>query len=471
MTDSTGHSEGGNGAEGLVAQRPPSAYFTSLSVRNFRCFGDEVQTVSCADGSGRPARWTILLGDNGTGKTSLLQCFAAFAPSLDVEKPPSQAWTETFGYPAKGMPKLLSDQERRLIVSNALEGRPLTANAKTVVGERFSARRKNLSEESLQYNLSRHTTKDDAAIVIWTANFRPLAAFPRCYAYGASRRLSTVALSEEGSADSTASLFSDDVVLRNAEEWLLKLDYSASKSSSIQSRQKKRLQEITKLLVDVLPDVDEVRFATPSGARPNPSVEFHTPFGWVPLRHLGQGYRSSVSWIVDFASRMVEDNPDSKAPLSEPAVALIDEIDLHLHPVWQRSLLGHLTRCFPNTQFIATAHSPLVVQAVEDANLVLLKREGSRVVIQNDLQAVKGWRVDQVLTSDLFGLESVRPPQYDALLKERKAILTKSTISPADAKRLKEIDAEVGTLPAGDADTILRVQALLVQAKRIAGAK
>ena len=62
---------------------------------------------------------------------------------------------------------------------------------------------------------------------------------------------------------------------------------------------------------------------------------------------------------------------------------LVDEIDLHLHPKWQREIIGFLTQRFPNTQFIATAHSPLVVQAAEDANVVLLKRTGDHVLIEN----------------------------------------------------------------------------------------
>ena len=111
--------------------------------------------------------------------------------------------------------------------------------------------------------------------------------------------------------------------------------------------------------------------------------------------------------MVDLAARMFETYPDSKDPLAEPAVALIDEIDLHLHPKWQRDLLGHLTKRFHKTQFIVSARtSPLVVQAAPDANIAVLRREGNHVVIDQDAGSVRGWRVDQILTSDLFGLPS-----------------------------------------------------------------
>lgn len=153
--------------------------------------------------------------------------------------------------------------------------------------------------------------------------------------------------------------------------------------------------------------------------------------------------------MVDFASRMFDLYPDSKNPLAEPAVVLVDEIDLHLHPSWQRKLMSYLSERFPNTQFIATAHSPLVVQAATDANIVLLRREGDHVVIDNDPQVIKGWRVDQILTSELFGLESARPPEYDTALAERKKILSKSKLTKKDRQRLKELEDQM-PLPTGE---------------------
>ena len=85
--------------------------------------------------------------------------------------------------------------------------------------------------------------------------------------------------------------------------------------------------------------------------------------------------------MVDLAVRMFRRYPNSFDPLSEHAIVLVDEIDLHLYPRWQRTIMSFLSDRFPNTQFIVTAHSPLVVQAAKDANIVLLRREGDRVII------------------------------------------------------------------------------------------
>jgi predicted ATP-binding protein involved in virulence len=247
-------------------------------------------------------------------------------------------------------------------------------------------------------------------------------------------------------------LFSDDAQLLDAEEWLLRLDYSASKPSSIQTRQVERRGQVLRLLKRILPEVSDIRFTQPTGDNPTPSVEFATPFGWVPLRSLGHGYRTLIAWMVDFAGRMVERYSDSPDPLGEPAIVLIDEIDLHLHPSWQRKLIRHLTGLFPNTQFIATAHSPLIVQGAGDANIAVLRREGDHVVIDNDIKAIRGWRVDQILTSDLFDLPTARPAEFDGKLARRKALLSKPKLTKADQRELAKLESEIGILPSGETD-------------------
>src|SRR4051794_33626163 len=71
-------------AHGKGEKQPPkpeqqATYFLSLSLENVRCFGQK-QTLDLSDGKGQPAQWTILLGENGTGKTTVLQTLAAFTP-------------------------------------------------------------------------------------------------------------------------------------------------------------------------------------------------------------------------------------------------------------------------------------------------------------------------------------------------------------------------------------------------------
>ena len=154
--------------------------------------------------------------------------------------------------------------------------------------------------------------------------------------------------------------------------------------------------------------------------------------------------------MVDLASRLFDRYPKSRDPLAEPAVVLVDQIDLLLHPKWQRQLVQTLTSIFKNTQFIVTAHSPLIVQAATEARVVLLRRESDHVVIDNRAESVRGWRLDQIVSSDLFENIGTRDPKTDELLKQRKAILTKPDLSADDKSALHKLDEEIGALRFGE---------------------
>jgi energy-coupling factor transporter ATP-binding protein EcfA2 len=432
------------------------AYFLSLTLQNIRCFGEEPQTLDLTDNEGRPARWTILLGNNGTGKTTILQALAGIAPST-IER--GSAYR---GFPESHRPRIVDLLRNLRFVeispflevpefaawmlcrSGAKNGGSLIAEvADCVVADHkscavYTAECLIGANGSIRFNYGLNDTDlqwGDHALV--------------CFGYGAGRRLGRF-YRRRMMQDSCAGLFFDDVHLADGEDWLRQLDYGASKTSKDQSLLQARFEQVRRLLIDILPDVDDIRISEPTKEYPQPSVEFKTPYGWVPLGGISYGYQTMIAWLVDFASRMVDQYPDSANPLHEPAVVLVDEIDLHLHPKWQRAIVGYLTERFPNTQFIVTAHSPLVVQAATDANIVLLRREQDRVVIDNGVEAVRGWRVDQIYTSELFDLPSARPPELDDLLEKRKRLLTKSKLSKTDKKHLAEIEAQIGPLPAGE---------------------
>jgi predicted ATP-binding protein involved in virulence len=246
-------------------------------------------------------------------------------------------------------------------------------------------------------------------------------------------------------------LFDDGIELINAEEWLQRLDYSRLKKSAISDELAKQFDLVRATLLDILPDVDDIQISPPSKEHPNPRVLFTTPYGDVQLRQLGFGYQSLISWVVDFAARMFDAYPDSPNPLTEPAVCLVDEIDLHLHPSWQRKVMRYLSDRFPKTQFIATAHSPLIVQAAPEigANVVVLRRVGDHVVISNNPIDVHGWRADQILSSELFENQPLRSPDIQAAMDERTSLLSKQKLTAKDQRRIAELDVIVDSLPIG----------------------
>lgn len=84
------------------------------------------------------------------------------------------------------------------------------------------------------------------------------------------------------------------------------------------------------------------------------------------IMQLSDGYKTLLSLVIDLASRMALANPDLPDPLKSPAIVMIDEIDLHLHPEWQRRVISDLLKVFSNTQFILTTHSPIIIESLNN---------------------------------------------------------------------------------------------------------
>lgn len=418
-----------------------AAYLLDLSIRNVRCFGPEEQTLRLSDAQGRPAPWTVILGDNGVGKTTLLQCLVALEPRRHFSRLVPFGDYES---PRVNLPTGSGEEWR--IYRDWSQPQKTTIRGRVALGG--GLRLSKAPSEAVQIVVP---TSSDR--IVTSRDERLLGL--RCFAYGATRQMGSAALNR-GPEDPTASLFLDYVTLVDAEEWLLVEDYARSRSGSDKSE--RRLKRVKRVLLDLLPDTEDLRISS------EPSIEVKTPYGWVSLSDLSLGYRSMIAWTVDLASRLFDLYPQSQNPLAEPAVVLIDEVDLHLHPKWQRELRSHLTDRFPNTQFVVTAHSPLVVQASENENIVVLRRQGDHVVIDNDVETVRGWRVDQVLTSDLFGLETARPPEYDSLIQDRNQLLSKGTLDEGDRAVLGQLESQIAELPAGESPEDLEAMEIIREA-------
>jgi predicted ATP-binding protein involved in virulence len=164
-----------------------------------------------------------------------------------------------------------------------------------------------------------------------------------------------------------------------------------------------------------------------------------------------------AAWVGDLVGRMFDAYPDHEDPLAAPAIVLVDEFDLHMHPKWQRDAIAFLTERFPAVQFIVTAHSPLVVQSAPNANIVLLEKKGDHVVIENEPVNVATWRVDQILTSELFGLSSARRQDVQDVLDERASLLAKAELTDEERQRIAQLGEVAAVVP--HADTAAEIQA------------
>lgn len=242
-----------------------------------------------------------------------------------------------------------------------------------------------------------------------------------------------------------------DTELFDVEEILQDLDYSVLKFPNDQ-RNKDYFKEIKKMISRVLdlesPDDVHINPTKRIDGLPNPDgLSFKTYSGEVGVSSMSLGYQTTLAWTSDLAWRLYKNYPESDKPLEEPAIVLIDELDIHLHPSWQLRIMDDLSEVFPNVQFIATSHSPLLVQSSSKTNFAVIQKYKDEVVITNDPVVVKTWRVDQILNSELFGIKTSRDSKTERLVMEKYRILDKRKRTPEDEEKLSKINEEILKLP------------------------
>jgi len=185
----------------------------------------------------------------------------------------------------------------------------------------------------------------------------------------------------------------------------------------------------------------------------------------ISLDLASQGFQSIIGWVGHFLQRLSEAYPDSDDFTREPAVCMVDEMDIFMHPRWQRGILEALCKVFSQTQFIISTHSPFIAQSAADAGIVLLRKTPEGVVAERDPVDIRGWRVDQILISHLFGLDSVRPVEVERLLK-RKAELELDFARDPELKRQEahDLDQRLDSLPMGQSPEDIEAMRLIREA-------
>ncbi len=162
------------------------------------------------------------------------------------------------------------------------------------------------------------------------------------------------------------------------------------------------------------------------------------------VNQLSGGELNLIAMIGDLARRMAIANPDSTKPLEGSGIVLIDEIDLHLHPRWQRTIVPKLRDVFQNCQFVISTHSPHVINSVQPECLFLLKQTDSGIVADKPSESY-GKNVDRVL-EDLMGLKTTRPDEVDSNLHSIFETIDAGKLEDAQ-KRIVQLEHEIGADP------------------------
>lgn len=159
----------------------------------------------------------------------------------------------------------------------------------------------------------------------------------------------------------------------------------------------------------------------------------------VPMKNLSDGYKNTIGMIADIAYRMAILNPQllGNVLTETPGIILIDEIDLHLHPVWQQRIIRDIQTIFPKVQLIVSTHAPSVISSVKRENMLVLDAEGQPYTLPIE---VYGKDANSILTAVMDAHH--RPAEVQAMFDQFYQVVEKD-ISQAETI-LCEIEALIG---------------------------
>ncbi|MBR4291093.1 MAG: AAA family ATPase [Oscillospiraceae bacterium] len=160
----------------------------------------------------------------------------------------------------------------------------------------------------------------------------------------------------------------------------------------------------------------------------------------VPMKNLSDGYKNTIGMIADIAYRMAILNPQllENVLTETPGIVLIDEVDLHLHPVWQQRIIQDLQTLFPKVQFIVSTHAPSVISSVKRENMLVLDADGQPYTLPVE---VYGKDANSILSAVMDA--NHRPAEVQAMFDQFYLAVEKD-IPQAEAI-LNEIEALIGS--------------------------
>ena len=354
-----------------------------LRIQNFKCFEDRTLDLH--------PQFTLLVGDNGAGKTTVLDALAV-AMGIWLAKPPDSTLANSG--------RSILTKEIRLICrtvgdrSQFFERKPVSITAEgeisgqTVQWQRqireTGARTTNAKAQEALKIVERHFALDQAG----EHPLSPVVAY-----YGAGRawllsrdrrqrgRTSNVAARRWGAF---YDCFEERIRLNDLQNWFRREALAFVR----RGRWRPGYDAVKRAVLRCVPDADDLWY---DGDR----AEIVLSLGGQsqPFPNLSAGQRTMVSLVADIAIKAIlqnvhlvtegqsDDNESLPVVLQRtPGLVLIDELGVHLHPKWQRRVVRDLKEAFPEIQFVCTSHSPFIIQSLDAGELRTLDQSGPQLL-------------------------------------------------------------------------------------------
>jgi len=356
---------------------------SSVEIENFR--GIQKLKLEIPYDRADLAPWAIMVGENGTGKSTILQAIA-----LALAEP---SHTKKIGISPAAVLRIGENSGSvKLWLTGRTEPRVMEFSKK-LKDFRYSG--PNLNKVLL--------------------------------GYGATRLLPRKKTSSRHGAVRLENMFDPFRPLLDADEWLLSLD-------------PKSFDYVARSLKDVLGLPNSSKMVRQRGRNGKVKLSlWRTELG---LEQLSDGYQSVLGLVCDLMAGL---RSSSKGALEVgEGVVAIDELGAHLHPRWRMRVVERMRKAFPRVQFLVSTHDPLCLRGLEDGEAVVLRRTShGRIFVVPDLPPIKGLRVDQILTSEYFGLDSTMDPTIEEKFRQLYRLLALRKPRPEDEEKIRSLREEL----------------------------
>ena len=373
-------------------------YVSRIELENFRCF--ERVTIE-ADVSQERAPWTLLTGDNASGKSTLLKAIAIGL--CDQSSAAGLLRESDSGY--------IRDKKDWATIKIHLADA-----AKGNSSDDYWIETKLSSKPRFEHL----EQKTHPKVFPWEEIF--------VCGYGAGRGTSgTGDVGGYTAISAVYNLFNYSEGLQNPELAIRRLS---------QPRQERVLETLKKLL-----KLDDVRLAETGKSDMGISVRDPRNVD-VAFRDLADGYKSTILWVTDFLGWATAFG--SELDRSTNGIVIIDEIEQHLHPKWQKRVIADLRKAWPHVQFFAATHSPLVARSFHPfsddgphRHYHLRDAEGNQGVEAVDMEPLGGMRTDQILASGAFDYLIDDDPDVNRILRELSLLSGNESLTEEQQKRVE----------------------------------